>query len=166
MPVRVNGLATTAPTPGDSTKIGGSKSRQSARVWAPSSTTPSPPSASTGSPSSRNSTERTVGYRVSVYTTCATRAVIERLPPPEANSPERSTRAVVPSMVSPSRRVPAGMVVPRPAACSDPVGPASSAFTDAVAGMVVCWHPALGHAELLAAQEVQPHDGRRGGGGG
>ena len=61
VPVRVNGLATTAPTPGDSTKIGGSKSRQSARVWAPSSTTPSPPSASTGSPSSRNSTERTVG---------------------------------------------------------------------------------------------------------
>ena len=31
VPVRVNGLATTAPTPGDSTKIGGSKSRQSAR---------------------------------------------------------------------------------------------------------------------------------------
>ena len=66
VPSRTNGLLTVAPTPGRSTKMFGSKSRQSARVWPVSSTRPSPPSAVTGSPFTLNATDFTVGYCVSV----------------------------------------------------------------------------------------------------
>ena len=66
VPESRNGLETTAPTPGVSTKMLGSNSRQSARRCGSASTMPSPPSASSGSPSIRNRTARTVGNRVSV----------------------------------------------------------------------------------------------------
>ena len=73
-----------------------------------------------------------------MYTTSATRAVMESVPPPEAKAPERSTLAVVPSMAEPEeagagrdRAAQAGGLFVRRRA-------GEQGFIAAVAGMVVC----------------------------
>ena len=70
--------------------------------------------------------------------TCATRAIIDSEPPPEANWLERSTVATRSLMAMPLSVVPSGTVEPRPAAFSDAVGPAHRAVIAAAATATVC----------------------------
>ena len=99
----------------------------SARVRGGSTGTPSPPIAVTWRPSTRKAMRRTDGKAVSVATTCAMREVIESDPPPEENSPERSTLAVPPKMSRSNSRVPEGIAVLSPTERSSAAGPARRA---------------------------------------
>jgi hypothetical protein len=93
---------------------------------------PSPPNTSTGWPSSLKLTPLTESNWVRVKTTSANRMAIERLPPPDAYSFDRSTVAMPPSMFRPRKVVPSGMVLTMPAVFSSDVGPSSSAIIAAV----------------------------------
>jgi hypothetical protein len=131
-PATRSGLVTASPGPGTSTKMSGRRSSKSARLGGGSTTTPSPPIALTGCPSSRKRTARTDENWVSVKTTCATRACIEKDPPPAAKSAERSTVATPSAIARSFKRVPGGISVLRPKEISWSVGPASSSCRAAV----------------------------------
>ena len=125
------GLLTLSPESGDSMRICGVCSSIARRPTGGSTTTPSPPTASTGAPSMRNATRSIVGNRVSVATTWATRPSIDALPPSSSNVPSRSTVAT-PSASETSRRVvPLGIALDSPSARSSAVGPSSSSVSAA-----------------------------------
>ena len=90
---------------------------------------PSPPMASTASPSSSMLTVSTVSNWVRVNTTSATRSCMERLPPPDSNAPERSTVASPSTMSTPSSSVPSGISVVMPMSVSNASGPAKSSVS-------------------------------------
>jgi hypothetical protein len=131
VPRRRIGLRTASPGSGDSTRICGVCSSIARLPTGGSTTTPSPPTASTGSPSIRNATRSIVGKRVSVATTWATRPSIDALPPPSSNVVSRSTVATLSASEMSRRVVPSGIALESPSAPSSAVGPSSSSVSAA-----------------------------------
>ena len=125
MPVIGSGDVTSSPGTGDSTRMRGVTPSKSPRST-PSAGTPSPPRASTGVPSMLMSTASTVSNWVSVNTTCAALSCMDRLPPPDSNSPLRSTAAVPSATAMSSSSVPSGISLTCPISVSMPCGPSSS----------------------------------------
>ena len=127
VPSTTRGERTRCPRSGDSIRMTGERSSKSARSTGGLTITPSPPTDVTARPSRRNATRRTVAKRVRVNTTWVTRERIDKLPPPDSKRRDRSIVATRPRIVSPSKRVPPGTAVVRPARRSTAVGPRRSA---------------------------------------